>query len=91
MTTKTRRRQRQEVPKENTWKLDDLFVSRADWEAALQEVQKDVINVTQYKGQLGKSASVLVDCLTALEQFENKVIHVATYASLRTRDRKSVV
>lgn len=84
MATKTRRRQRQEVPKENTWKLDDLFVSRADWEVALQEVQKDVINVTQYKGQLGKSASILEDCLTALEQFENKVIHVATYASLRT-------
>lgn len=83
MTTKTRRLQRQEVPVENTWKLDDLFASRTDWEAALKEIQQEVTNVTKYKGQLGKSATVLVDCLIALEQFEKKVIHVATYASLR--------
>ncbi|ASN06566.1 oligoendopeptidase F [Virgibacillus necropolis] len=83
MTTKTRRMQRHEVPEENTWNLTDLFASRDAWESALKKVQQDVINVTQYKGQLGTSATVLVDCLTEMERFEKKVIHVATYASLR--------
>ncbi|WP_404456712.1 oligoendopeptidase F [Virgibacillus necropolis] len=79
----TKRMQRHEVPEKNTWNLTDLFVSQEEWEIALKEVQHDIINVTQYKGQLGSSATVLVDCLTALERFEKKVIHVATYASLR--------
>ncbi|XKF64926.1 oligoendopeptidase F [Virgibacillus necropolis] len=83
MTTMTKRMQRHEVPEKNTWNLTDLFVSQEEWEIALKEVQHDIINVTQYKGQLGSSATVLVDCLTALERFEKKVIHVATYASLR--------
>ncbi|ASK60847.1 oligoendopeptidase F [Virgibacillus phasianinus] len=83
MTTKTKRMNRNEVPVENTWDLTDLFASQSDWETALKEIQQNVINVTQYKGQLGTSATVLADCLTALEQFEKKVIHVATYASLR--------
>lgn len=83
MTTMTKRLQRHEVPEKNTWDLTDLFTSQEKWKIALKEIQQDVIEVTQYKGQLGTSATVLVDCLSALERFENKVIHVATYASLK--------
>ncbi|WP_430787773.1 oligoendopeptidase F [Virgibacillus flavescens] len=83
MNTKTRRLKRNEVPKENTWDLTDLFASRKDWETALREVQQEIINVTQYKGQLAASASVLSECLAALEDYEKKIIRVATYASLR--------
>lgn len=83
MNTKTRRMKRNEVPKKNTWDLSDLFASRDDWEIALREVQQEIINVTQYKGQLAASATVLSECLTALEDYEKKIIRVATYASLR--------
>ncbi|MFZ3578666.1 oligoendopeptidase F [Virgibacillus sp. DJP39] len=77
------RLKRHEVPEKNTWNLTDLFASQKEWEIALRDIQQEVIDVTQYKGQFKTSATVLVDCLTALERYEQKVIHVATYASLR--------
>ncbi|MFD1039026.1 oligoendopeptidase F [Virgibacillus byunsanensis] len=83
MTTKQKRWTRSEVPIEQTWDLTDLFSTDEEWEKELAAVQADVSDVTQYKGKLGESAKTLLNCLTALESFQKRLIRVATYASLR--------
>src|SRR5699024_527228 len=40
--------------------------------------------ITQYKGKLGTDANTLLQCLSALEAFQKRVIRVATYANLRS-------
>jgi len=51
---------REEVPIEETWRLEDLFPSMKDWEAALKAVDSEITQVTRYKGRLrrgGKRAA----------------------------------
>src|SRR5699024_4079468 len=77
------RLKRSEVPTEQTWDLTDLFPSHEEWEKELQAIQEDVHEVTQYKGKLGLDADTLLPCLTALDEFQKRVLRVATYANLR--------
>ncbi|MCG0237737.1 MAG: oligoendopeptidase F [Firmicutes bacterium] len=79
----TRRLTRAEVPVAETWNLDDLFPSRAEWEAELEAVRRDVGTVTQYKGRFGEGAGVLLECLEAYERLYARLVRVATYADLR--------
>jgi len=82
-TTTNQRWKRSEVPVEQTWDLTDLFPTTEDWEKELNSIQTDVSEVTQYKGQLGSSATALLNCLHTADNFEKRIIRVATYASLR--------
>lgn len=86
MTTKQTAKtwHRSEVPSEQTWDLTDLFTSEDAWETELTAVQEDVNEVAQYKDKLGTDAATLFACLSTLEKFEERVIHVATYANLRS-------
>ena len=83
-TNKATRWHRSEVPTEQTWDLTDLFVSDEAWEKELSAVQEDVNEVAQYKNKLGTDAATLHACLSKLESFQERLIHVATYASLRS-------
>lgn len=73
---------REEVPIEETWRLEDLFPSMKDWEAALKAVDSEITQVTRYKGRLGEGASVLLECLEAAENLIRKFYHVELYAGL---------
>src|SRR5699024_9797012 len=78
------RLKRSEVATEQTSDLTDLCPSHEEWEKELQAIQEDVHEVTQYKGKLGLDADTLLQCLTALDEFQKRVIRVATYANLRS-------
>lgn len=80
----TERLKRSEVSTEQTWDLTDLFVSHEAWEEELQQVKKDVNQITQYKGKLDKNADTLLECLQTVNDFQKRLIRVATYASLRS-------
>ncbi|SFL56866.1 oligopeptidase F. Metallo peptidase. MEROPS family M03B [Gracilibacillus orientalis] len=77
------RLQRSEVPVEQTWNLTDLFPSDEAWEKELKAVQDDVSQVTQYKGTLVSNATILLQGLTAFENYRKRLIQVGTYAHLR--------
>ncbi len=74
---------RSDVPVELTWNLEDLFASEEAWEKELAAVQEDLPSVTQYKGRFAEGASILLDCLNAEEELNQRVIRVATYSRLR--------
>ncbi|WP_456279146.1 oligoendopeptidase F [Bacillus sp. AK128] len=81
--TVVKRPSRSEVAVETTWKLEDLFSTYQDFEAAIDEVTEALPNVTQYKGKLGQSAENLLNCIKAQELLQEKVVRIATYANLR--------
>lgn len=83
MAGNTKRWERSQVPVDQTWDLTDLFLSEQEWEKELEDVQTDVDMITKYKGNLGKSASHLLGCLQEMEQFQKRLVKVATHASLR--------
>ncbi|HLR64601.1 MAG TPA: oligoendopeptidase F [Pseudogracilibacillus sp.] len=73
---------RQEVPTEQTWNVEDLFESVSSWEKELAALQEDVKTVTQYKGRLAESAHTLYDAILALDSFYGRLVRVGTYANL---------
>ncbi|WP_042149115.1 oligoendopeptidase F [Paucisalibacillus sp. EB02] len=83
-TTKTKRLTRSEVPQEQKWDLTDLFPTFEDWENELKAVQEDITEITQYKGKLGNDAKTLLNCLTTLENYRERLVRVFTYASLKS-------
>ncbi|MFA1819052.1 oligoendopeptidase F [Virgibacillus oceani] len=78
-----KRLNRSEVPKEQTWNLTDLFTSEEEWNEALHNVQQEVHLVEQYKGKLASSAGDLLHCLRTLEEYQQRLVRVSAYASLR--------
>ncbi len=78
-----RRLSRSEVPVDLTWNLDDLFPDQEAWEKELADVAGSVGNVTKYKGRLGESGRVLLECLEASEKLQERFMRIASYASLR--------
>ncbi|HKM42710.1 MAG TPA: oligoendopeptidase F, partial [Limnochordia bacterium] len=74
---------RQEVPKDLTWNLTDIFPSDETWETALQEVLEALSTVTSYQERLNEGATVFFDCLEALEALSKEFTKVAGYAYLK--------
>jgi oligoendopeptidase F len=74
---------RAEVPLEQTWNLDDLFVSDAAWEAEHDAVDAARSGVGAYQGRLGEGAATLLACLDAVEALQQRFVRVITFAHLR--------
>lgn len=75
---------RQDVPEEQTWNLNSLFATQADWEAALGNLNNLVDSVTEFEGRLAESASTLHDAILAYEALYVQLSQVRSYAFLRT-------
>jgi oligoendopeptidase F len=78
----SRRVARSEVPIEETWRLEDLFPTLDEWEAALAAIDSEIAAVARYRGRLGEGADVLLECLEAAETLERRFYHVDLYAYL---------
>ncbi|AIF42723.1 oligoendopeptidase F [Virgibacillus sp. SK37] len=74
---------RADMAVDETWDLTDLFINHAAWEKELDTIQKEITSVTQYKGKVGESASTLLSCLTDFEEYQKRLVLVATYANLK--------
>ena len=74
---------RAEVPVEQTWCLDDLFVSDTDWEAEYAAVDAACDGVGQYQGRADEGAVTLLECLDAVEALQQRFVRVITFAHLR--------
>ena len=77
--SETKIRQRHEIPVEDTWKLEDLYVSDEAWEAELATLEADKAEAASYAGRLGASAAELLAYLTRMEQVNAKVELLANY------------
>lgn len=74
---------RAEIPVNETWNLDDLFRSAADWEAERSAVEGEIESLQPFKGRLSDSAATLLACLTTQERLRERFTRVFAYASLR--------
>ncbi|ODG93500.1 MULTISPECIES: oligoendopeptidase F [Bacillaceae] len=73
---------RAEVPTEMTWKLEDLFPTRAEWLVALELIENDLVEAKSLKGSVLKSAESLKKALLTYESIMLQLIRCGTYVSL---------
>lgn len=75
--------ERSEMPIEDTWRLEDIFASEADWDAACTHIKEETASISSYAGTLGKSAESLAKALAAQSSLSLSVERVYAYACMK--------
>lgn len=81
MTPSTHLPDRSEVALEETWALESIFATPAEWEAACQTLQGLLPELSAYQGRLGEGPQVLLAAIEKLEEVGTLLGKVMTYAS----------
>ncbi|MBS4172052.1 oligoendopeptidase F [Bacillus sp. FJAT-49736] len=74
---------RNDVPKELTWRLEDIFATDEAWEQEYQEVKELTKEAPKFKGKLGESAKDLYDALQFQDIVFERLSKLYTYAHMR--------
>lgn len=77
---------RADVAPEQTWDIESIFATPADWEAAYQAVAGRVGELDGYRGRLGESPAVLLEALTRGEGLIADAWRLALYAHMRVAE-----
>ncbi|MEW5872693.1 MAG: oligoendopeptidase F [Chloroflexota bacterium] len=71
---------RSEVPVEQTWDLQSIFATHADWEAACQQLADQLPGLAAYQGRLSGSPATLLEYFHGLQQAGVLMGKILTYA-----------
>ncbi|MFI8705864.1 oligoendopeptidase F [Bacillus sp. NPDC077411] len=74
---------RSEIEVENTWRLEDIFQTDAEWETEFQAVKELLPKLTEFKGKLGESANTLLEALQYEDEISMRLGKLYTYAHMR--------
>ena len=74
---------RSELLPEETWRLEDIFATEEDWEAAYASVKEDLPKAESFKGTMGDSAEKLLAALQFQDQVLEKLGKVYAYSHMR--------
>lgn len=74
---------RKEIPVEETWRLEDIFVNDEEWEKEFQSVKELIPGAKKYEGHLGESAELLYEALQYQDQLLERLGKLFTYSHMR--------
>ncbi len=75
--------ERSAVPKELTWRLEDIFATDQEWEKEYKAIEQELNDAEQFKGQLGESADKLYEALLFQSKLSERMGKLYTYAHMR--------
>jgi oligoendopeptidase F len=75
---------RNEVPIAETWALESIFPTPADWEAACATLQDWLPDLAAYQGRLHENPQVLLDAIHKFEEIGTLLGKIMTYAGNAT-------
>ncbi|MBW6458503.1 MAG: hypothetical protein K0B52_04995, partial [FCB group bacterium] len=73
---------RDQIEEQYRWNLVDIYVDNEAWEQDFTYVEDNLDILQKYKGRLGRSASILENCLRDAEMIERKLDKMYIYAHL---------
>lgn len=74
---------RQDVPVEDTWRLEDIFATDQDVTLAITNAKAQITNLLQFKGHLLNDAQTLYNALQAQDQLSLVVGKIYVYSHMR--------
>ncbi|MGM9923955.1 MAG: oligoendopeptidase F [Bacillus sp. (in: firmicutes)] len=74
---------RSEIKVEDTWRLEDIFATDADWEREFTEVKEELSKAGAYQGTLGESAGRLYEALQFQDEVFERLGKLYTYSHMR--------
>lgn len=72
---------RSEIAEVDKWALEDLFLTDADWEAAVKQLEEQLAQLKGYAGKVSASADALYAYLTLADETENLFEKVLVYSN----------
>lgn len=72
---------RSELAEADKWALEDLFLTDADWEAAVKQLEEQFAQLKGYAGKVSASADALYAYLTLADETENLFEKVLVYSN----------
>ena len=75
---------RSEIPAEDKWAIEDLFVSDEAWEQELTTLEQASATMADYEGLLAESAQTLFEYLQQVEQVDVKADRLGNYCYRRS-------
>lgn len=82
MTTTKTLPARADVPRDQTWDIEALYATPADWEKEAEALSKDISEMSAYAGTLGESPEKLLAYLKAADALELRLARFMSYASM---------
>ena len=83
-------RERKDIPLKDTWALEDLYATDADWEKALARMQARMPELSEFEGKLAQNGQTLCAFLALLEELDTQAESLGNDAMRRgdqdTRD-----
>jgi oligoendopeptidase F len=74
---------RADAPREQTWAIETVFATPAEWDAAYTTLNGQLGDLGEFRGELGSSARTLLDALRRREEVELQAWRLHLYASMR--------
>ena len=81
MTATTSLPARSDVPVEQTWALESIYATSADWESACKMLEQLLPSLTAYQGRLKEGPQLLLEAIQKLEEVGILLCKIMTYAS----------
>ena len=78
-------RNREEIPQEDRWSIEDLYATDDAWEAELATLEEDRRELASFAGKLSESGEMLCAYMDKTEALEVKLSRLANY-SMRKAD-----
>jgi oligoendopeptidase F len=72
---------RSEVPLQETWALDSIFATHAEWESACRRLEALLPELAAYQGRLGEGPTILLSAIEKLEEVGTLLGKISVYAS----------
>jgi oligoendopeptidase F len=84
---------RDEIPTEYRWNLDDIFPSVEAWEAAYEKADAMVPQIARFRGRLGESVDVLLEAVElqydTVRIIEDLYVYASQWQNTDTRDAEA--
>ena len=74
---------RDEIPVEDTWRLEDIFETDELWEKEYEEIKALLPKAAEYQGKLAESADILYEALQYQDHVLERLGKLYTYAHMR--------
>ncbi|MGM8212676.1 oligoendopeptidase F [Virgibacillus sp. W0430] len=74
---------RDEVPKERTWRLEDIFATDELWEQEYKALEADIPEITNYQNTLGDAADNVLNVLQLQDKLSERLGKLYTYSHMR--------
>ena len=74
--------QRSDIEDEYKWNIADIYSNMEKWENDYQDVEMNLIKFEKYRGKLGSSGQIILECFNLDEEISKKLENLFVYAYL---------